>query len=459
MTTTRNHPTHITALLCLWLICLLPGTGGRQAQSVRLAVILLSIDGLKPDYALEADKHGLKIPHLRRLLKEGAAASGVTGITPTVTYPSHTTLVTGVTPAKHGIINNGPFDPFSKNQGGWYWYAEDIKVPTLWDVANQAGLLTANVDWPVTVGAEIKYNIVQFWRASTPDDYKLLRALSTKGLLAEAEKDCGPYPAGYNYTPKDDAQRAKYIAWLIEKKRPNLLTGYLSALDEEQHNSAPYSRATFDTLEALDVLVGEVRAAAERAFKNQFALAVVSDHGHITANKEVHLNAALREAGLIELDAQQKVKTWRAFAWTTGGSAGVMLKDANDTAARKLVRELLTRLAVDAANGIERVVEGAEARALGGFPEAAFIVGLKPGFKTGSGLLGAVVRTSKAGGTHGYLPGHRDMEASFFIVGQGITAGRNLGQIDMRDVAPTLAGVLGLKLPAAEGRDLLSGKK
>jgi predicted AlkP superfamily pyrophosphatase or phosphodiesterase len=71
-----------------------------------LPVVLISIDGLKPDYVLDADKHGLKIPNLRRLVAEGAHASGVTGVLPTVTYPSHTTMVTGVAPGKHGVVDN-----------------------------------------------------------------------------------------------------------------------------------------------------------------------------------------------------------------------------------------------------------------------------------------------------------------------------------------------------------------
>jgi len=452
-----NFPSHIARTVALGLLsclfCLVSGPSHAQRRG-SVPVILISIDGLKPDYVLEADKHGLKIPNLRRLVKEGASATGVLGVAPTVTYPSHTTLLTGVSPARHGIITNSPFDPFSKNQSGWYWYTEDIKVPTLWDAAGKAGLTTANIDWPVSVGAEVRHNIVQYWRASTPDDHKLSRALSTKGLLDEAEKDCGPYPTGYAYHLLDDARRAKFIAWMIEKKKPHFLTGYFSALDEEQHNTAPYSRVTFETLEGLDALVGEVRAAASRAFKDRFVLAIVSDHGHITADKEVHLNAALQETGLIELDAQGKVKSYRAFAWTSGGSAGVMLKEANDSDARNRVREALKKLAADSDTGIDRVVEGDEARALGGFPDAAFVVGLKPGFKTGGGVNGAVVRAGTAGGTHGYLPGHRDMDASFFIAGAGIAAGRNLGRIDMRDVAPTLASVLGVGLPSAEGRNL-----
>ena len=128
-------------LLCLSLSPLvLPPTAAQQQQPARVPVIVISIDGLMPDYVLEADKRGLKIPNLRRLLREGAFATGVVGVTPTVTYPSHTTLLTGVSPAKHGIATNTPFDPYSKNMGGWYWYAEDVKVPTLWEVAGKAGL-------------------------------------------------------------------------------------------------------------------------------------------------------------------------------------------------------------------------------------------------------------------------------------------------------------------------------
>jgi predicted AlkP superfamily pyrophosphatase or phosphodiesterase len=430
-----------------------------QAQrSARIPVIMISIDGLKPDYVIEADKHGLKIPSLRRLMKEGAFASGVIGVAPTVTYPSHTTLVTGVTPSRHGIPTNMPLDPFDKNARGWYWYAEDIRAQTLWDAASQAGLVTANIDWPVTVGAGIRYNIAQFWRASTPDDRKLLGALSTRGLLSEAEKDCGPYPAGYNYDLKSDARRARFVAWMIEKKRPHFLTGYFSALDEEQHDTGPYTPVTFETLEGLDALIGEIRAAAERAYRHRFILCVVSDHGHILAEKELHLNAMLSEAGLIETDELKRVKSWRAYAWNSGGSAGIMLKDANDESARQQVRELLNRLAADPESGIERIIEDREAGALGGFPGAAFVVGLKPGFRTGLGLTGAIVRAGKAGGAHGYLPGHRDMEASFFISGPGIAAGLELGQIDMRDIAPTLARLINVALPAAEGRNLLQKK-
>src|SRR5580692_2890667 len=90
-------------------------------------VLLISIDGLRPDSVTHAAEHGLKAPNLSRFMKEGVFAEGVIGVAPTVTFPSHTTLITGVWPAQHGILANNPFDPLNENPGGWYWFAKDIR--------------------------------------------------------------------------------------------------------------------------------------------------------------------------------------------------------------------------------------------------------------------------------------------------------------------------------------------
>ena len=108
----------------------------------------------------------------------------MTSVWPSVTYPAHTTMVTGVSPARHGVVNNLPFDPFEDNQGGWYWYASDVRVPTLWDAAAREGVSVLNVSWPVTVGAPIRYNVPQIWRAKNDEDEKLLCALATSGICA-----------------------------------------------------------------------------------------------------------------------------------------------------------------------------------------------------------------------------------------------------------------------------------
>ena len=418
-------------------------------------IVLISIDGLKPDYVIDADKHGLKIPNLRRILAEGAHAAGVTGVLPTVTYPSHATMVTGVSPAAHGIIANSPFDPFSKNMNGWYWYADDLKVPTLWDACAKMRLTTSSVDWPVTVSANITHNIVQYWRAENDEDRKLIRALSTPGLFAEAEAALGPYTDGNDYSIAGDVRRAVFNVYLIEKKKPRLHLSYFGSLDEEEHRSGPYSAPTFAVLEQLDGVIGQLRTAAERSGGGKAVICVVSDHGFKLTDKEVNVNSALREAGLIELNEQGKVKSWRAFAWYGGGSAGVMIRDKADSDARRIAAEVLKRLAGDSSSGVAKVIERGSGPEPRGFPDAAIVVTLRPGFRLGSKLQGPVTAAVRPGGTHGYAPDVSEMNSSFFIAGPGISARRDLGQIDMRDIAPTLAALLNVSLPSAEGRKLV----
>lgn len=421
-------------------------------------VVVISIDGMHPSYVLEADRFGVTLPTLRRMLVEGAHASAVTGVLPTVTYPSHTTLVTGVAPARHGIFCNRTFDPLNQNREGWYWYAEDIRAETLWDAARSAGLRTANVDWPVTVGARIDHNIVQYWRtdvADAPDDAKLARALSTPGLLAEAERALGPYPSGYSYTIDADTRRAAFSEWILEAKRPRLHLAYFSGLDEEQHASGPASAKSLEILERLDALVGRVRAAAERSGGGRAVVAVVSDHGHSRTTRELRLNEALRALGLLLLDGAGRITSWRAAAWGGGGCAAIVIKDESDVQARHAVEALLERLQALPETPIQRVLDRAQARAEGGFPGAAFVVALKPDVRLSGRFEDPVLGPGLAKGDHGFLPQNAAMDASFFVVGPGVPAGRDLGRIDLRDVAPTLAALVGVALPSAEGRDLL----
>ena len=444
----------ILALLTA-LAALSPTSAG---EPPRRTVVLISIDGLRPDYVLEADRYGLRIPTLRRILREGSHATGVRGVTPTVTYPSHTTLVTGVAPARHGIHNNATFDPLGKNRGGWYWYASDIRVPTLWDAAADAGIRSAGVNWPVTVGARLTWDIPEYWRANTDDDRKLLRALATPGLLGPLERELGLYPAGADGTVEADELRGRFAARLLESRRPGLMVLHLLALDHEEHTSGPFSPASLAALEVLDRVVDTVVAAAARASGGQAVAVIVSDHGFRAVNREVSLGVALRRAGLLTYasDTSPNPSDWTAGAWTANGSVALVLKDTADGALRGRVGRLLDSLASDTANGIAAVVNRDSLRALGGLPEAAYLVSLRAGFTSGSRTTGPLVRPSGERGAHGYLPDVPEMRASFFIAGPGVPRGRSLGEIDMRDVAPTLAGMLGVRLARAEGRDVLA---
>ncbi len=440
--------------ICLltWAVRVPSGVPEKQAP----ILVMISVDGLRPDYVTAADAHGVKLPSLRKFLKEGMFADGVTGVVPTVTYPSHTTLVTGVWPAKHGIWANTTFDPLQKNYQGWYWYAEDVRVPTLWDAARQAGRSTASLQWPVTVGANITWNIPELWRAGTPEDAKLIHAVATKGLLEEAEVDIGPYRGGIDASVEGDEVRGRYTVWILEKKHPGLLTLHLTALDHIQHETGPWSEETMAILERLDAVIGKVREAAERGAPGHALVAVVSDHGFVNYDQQLNLFSTFREANLFSTNEKGSITDWKAMPWETGGSAAIVLKNPQDTATLEQVRDLLAKLAADPANGIARVLDAEELHKRGGYPDASFFVSLKPGWRTGASLTGPVVTKVKPGGTHGQLPDLPEMRAALFVVGPGVPAGKDLGLIDMRDVAPTLAKGAGLSLPTADGKSLLN---
>ena len=425
-----------------------------QKQPAALLVVI-SVDGLRPDYVTAADAHGAKIPNLRRMLKEGTYADGVTGVIPTVTYPSHTTLMTGVWPETHGIWANTTFDPLQKNYQGWYWYAEDIRVKTLWDAAAEAGRTTAAVQWPVTVGAKITWNIPEFWRAGTPEDMKLIRVVATKGLLDEAAAEIGPFRGGIDTSGEGDEVRGKYAEWILEKKKPGLLILHLTALDHVEHETMPFSVESMAVLEGIDAVIGKVRGTAERVAPGRTIFAVVSDHGFVKYDQQVNLVAAFREAKLFTVNEKGTLTDWEATPWETGGSAAIVLKNPKDQTVLAKTRELLAKLSADPANGIDRVLEADELHKRGGYPNASFFVSLKPGWRTGSAMIGPVVTPVKPGGTHGELPDLPDLRAAFFLVGPGVPSGKDLGLIDMRDIAPTLAKEAGLGLPGAEGKPLL----
>ena len=173
-------------------------------------------------------------------------------------------------------------------------------------------------------------------------------------------------------------------------------------------------------------MIGGLRAAAERLAPGRAHVAIVSDHGFARTDMQLNLFAAFRAAGLFTVGDRGRITDWTAMPWTSGGAAAIVLKQPTEAAAQSQVRLLLEKLAADPANGIDRVLDADGLHRRGGFPPASFLVGLKPGW-----------------------------EMAFFLVGPGVPAGRSLGLIDMRDVAPTLASRAGLALPGAEGKALL----
>ncbi len=431
-----------TALLSASLLAL-PGCA--PAQTVP-PLVVISIDGMKPEYITHAQEHHLKVPVLQHFMRHGSYADGVVGVVPTVTYPSHTTMVTGVWPAEHGVIDNTIFDPLREHPNTWYWDFADIKVPTLYTAADAAGIKTANVGWPVTINAPIDYNIAEGTQSEHTD-----KPASSPYHPADILDEIGIHPS--KDVDEDVTKTAEAVA-LLRKFHPGLLLVHLTDLDEQEHEHSPFSPQANAAMETLDGQIGQIEKAA-LAVNPQSRIVVVSDHGFLRVDHRVNLNILLTRAGLITLGPpvagrrESSVVSWRAEAWAAGGSNAIVLHDPHDARLMAKVQSVLEAAKADPANGIATILTHDEIVARGGFPDAAFLVDYKDGFDPGGALEGAVVEDAPSTGMHGYLPSRPAMRSSFFAEGHGISQGRDLGIIDMRQIAPTLAKLLMVSLPAA----------
>jgi predicted AlkP superfamily pyrophosphatase or phosphodiesterase len=419
-------------------------------------VLMISIDGLRPADVLEADARGVQTPTLSAMARKGLYATAVRDALPSVTYPNHTTLVTGVWPATHRIASNETFDPLHKNMGGWYWYAPDIKASTLWQAVHAAGGRVASLGWPVTVDQPaIDDNIPEYWRAHDAEDAKLEHALTTPGLAEAIYEKAGVTLADMgDTTPDADTAKAKAAAAIYQLRTPTFFTLHLSSLDEEQHLHGPGSPEAHAALTRIDTDIAEVVAAA-RAAEPDLVVMVVSDHGFAPVEHDVNLVPAFVQAGLMTLDPAGKVIAWDAAPWASGGSAGVVLARRDDPALKARVDALMAKLVADPASGVGRVIGRDEIARMGGAPDMDDFIDAKIGYEFGPKTTGPLVTTPGFyKGMHGYFPDHPEMHATLIIDGPALPRRGALGEVDMRAIAPTAAKLLGVGFTSAEARPL-----
>lgn len=276
----------------------------------------------------------------------------------------------------------------------------------------------------------------------------MLEALARPdGYLEQLERRLGPYTYNGGEGVADDEVRARFARQILLDQKPYFMTVHLIALDHESHAHGPFSPQANAALERIDAMVASLAEAA-RANDRDAVVAVVSDHGFATIKQFLNWPIPFAQAGLVKKDHPDAAQV---FLWNAAGAdSAVMLKDPNDKALRARVAAVLEKLRADPSSGVSKILEGATLKASGGWPDASFILALKPGYAIGGAWTGPLVTPNDAGnGTHGWMPGEPDMRAAFLIVGNGIAKGRNLGSIDMRQTAPTFARILDVELPAA----------
>lgn len=423
-----------------------PNVAGRAADHV----ILITIDGLRPQVYLDAEREGVAIPNLTALLKAGSGAEGVVVAYPSMTYPSHTSIVTGVSPARHGIISNTQFDPLN---GSRAWFSENsaMKTPALWDVAGKNGLKTAGVSWPVTVGATMDVLYPESNQAP-PDSTWLARARkdSTPGLVDAVVNDLGGFGERDNLDPvKRDRFAAAVARRIIRTERPNLMVVHLMETDSAQHANGPGSPQARAAFERVDAHIGAIVQATEDAgIRGRTAFLITGDHGFSRVHSLFQPNVILREAGLLKTNEKGDVTEWQAILH------GMAMRVRNPAAPSMVERviNLFEKLERTRYKGLFRMVRRAELDEHGAYPGALFFFEpaegyyLSDGFAQNSFLIGTTRR-----GAHGFLPTEPRMFTGLILSGAGVRAGVPLPSVRQIDIAPTVARLLGFDMPDAEG--------
>ena len=422
------------------------------------------MDALKSEFVFEQERLGIRLPNITRYFLENGltARAGSKSVFPTFTYPCHQSMITGTNPAVHGIVNNGIFDPVGEHKGAWHWFANN-KVKTLWEAAKDGGYCSASVAFPTSVAAKGDYIAPEFWWDGSKLDSRLIDAVAKpQGLIEEMEKDIGTYAGGLDLSDEGDAQRGKAAMWMLRQKlapqiaeKPFFMSAYFASFDESAHQNGVYSKQAAESLEKIDRMLGELIQEAERITGGDLVVCVVSDHGTLDNTHNISPNILLKKAGLIQTDENGNVISWRAFSQRAGGTAEIRLADPKDFEAAAILKDIVERLKADPESGIMEVMDSEGAKKRGGFPEAAYVLISDKGYEIRDDVDGEYCRTrltQKA--QHGYNEEFPEMRASFMLTGKGIVPG-SLEQVCLIDVAPTLADIMGVELPEAEGRNVL----
>jgi predicted AlkP superfamily pyrophosphatase or phosphodiesterase len=402
----RLSPLYLKFFGLFLIAALLAGQTARKPAPRKLLVI--SIAGLDERFLTEPPSR-VKIPNIRRLIRQGLSSSGVIGVVPSNTWPSEISLVTGQPPSDENTARTG-----------------------LWQAAAKSGLKTAAVYWPGTTGADIPFDFPAFREPAKGQNIpfdEVAKKSSPANLADRIEKTS----AGFEKELWDDTSATRAAIYLLRNEKPDLLMVALTEVDSEQRDTGALSVYSRDMLENDDELIGQILTAAPP----DTIVALVSGHGFENENYIVRPRVLLKQGKKPE----RAVEMQDGLIGTSDrGVADRLRKLMTDGHRHGLAREVPMSVVKEKAPALARWVAA---------------------FDTPQNYVASAEETGPAlgPGTHmgvsGLWPTRPGYRSVFVIAGEGIRAGK-LGEIDLLQIAPTLADELGVTLPQAKQKGLRS---
>lgn len=399
------------------------------------------------------------LPAFGRIL-ERASIAEIEGVYPSLTYPNHTTQITGCSPAKHGIYNNTEFDLEQLAKPIWFWDRRHCRVPTVFTAARGAGLSTAAVQWPVT-GNEQDVD----WLLPAISSPQVFKGLEDQYRSTTNAASFDRYIAPNLHLVHTDGRKGKYFdlvnevsVQVLRNERPDVAFFHYVDLDAARHANGSYGQHVAKALTAIDTTLGRLlEALRETGDLERTNIVLVSDHGHVDVEQHTNLNAVFAERGFVRLAEDGSLVDFDVYCLSSGLSAQLFLAEGITNQRRAEVETLLAQLQADPELRIEKIWTAEEARSEYGLDGPfSWVVETEPGVHVRDVVAGAaIVRPGDPEfvphrGAHGHAPRHGGQPV-FIASGPGFVPGLDLGRRSMLDQAPTFAALLGVDLPHAEG--------
>lgn len=393
------------------------------------------------------------LPNMSKLIKRGAFSNQLYSVYPSLTYVVHTTMVTGLYPNQHKIFHNNPFQPFIEDkQQNWFWYRKDIKAPTIYEVVKEHGMKAAGILWPVTGKANIHYNMPEIRAIGRENQALKILKNGSPFYCLSMELKYGKLRQGIKQPYLDDFSTMCAID-TIKRKQPNLLLLHLIDLDDAKHEEGIDGKEVGKAIIRMDRRLGELIGAVKEAgnYDNTIFL-VIGDHSQMNVKYKVRLNRLLQENGLIY--EENEGLQWRAYIQGAGGSAYLHIKEGDNEAKQRAI-EVLNKAFREDTLGIEAIYSREELSAYHVAQNYEFMLEAKQGYSFEDSLNGPIVENLQEKNctyaTHGYSPNKPDYQSNLIISGPGIKSQHDMGAIQMVDIAPTMAKILGIDFPKCDG--------
>lgn len=426
---------------------------GKRKNRCEERLILLSLDAVGAE-----DLNYLKtLPNFSKILNKSAICERVNSVYPSLTYPAHTSIVTGKVPNHHGVVNNTLLQPHYEHPD-WASSRKHIKGTTLYEELRKKGWKTAALLWPVTGHGKITYNFPEIhanrWWESLP-----LKTVWNGSFLYSLQLI--PYMkelVGGIKQPLLDDSLTRAAEFTLRKKNPNLLMVHFLDVDEHRHIYGVNHEEVTRALERTDRRLGELyKVLEETGDMNKTTLVILGDHYQKDTKQVVYFNHLLKQKGYLKTRGN-KIVDYRAVAKNCDGSCYIYVnsKCNNEDMTRELT-EMFFSLKEHEMYGIDRIYTGEEAGKLGADMTCLLMIEARDGYyylDEFEEMTKKVdeVKAHKMKGTHGYLPDQEGYHTFFMASGYGIREGEQIPEMTLMDEGATLARLFEVDLGKIDGK-------